>query len=146
MTREFAEKAAEPLGLEIVDTEYVKENGNRILRIFIDKEGGVATDDCERISRAVEKDLDAADPIEGAYHLEVSSAGLDRPLKRDADFERFSGRLVDIKLYQAKEGKKRYQGTLQGLQDGIVTILLEEEQEVAFERKEIASIRLAVVF
>ena len=73
-------------GLELVDLEFVKEGANWYLRVYIDKEGGVSIDDCEAVSRALEAKLDEKDPIEQAYVLEVSSPGIDRPLKKDADF------------------------------------------------------------
>ena len=88
-------------GLELVDLEFVKEGANWYLRVYIDKEGGVSIDDCEAVSRALEAKLDEKDPIEQAYVLEVSSPGIDRPLKKDADFIRFQGEIIDVKLYKA---------------------------------------------
>ena len=92
---------------ELVDVEYVKEGTNWYLRVFIDKEGGITIDDCELVSRALEKILDKEDPIKNSYILEVSSPGLDRPLKKDSDFEKYKGRIVDIKLYKPFNKKKR---------------------------------------
>ena len=100
--------------LELVDLEFVKEGANWYLRVYIDKEGGVSIDDCEAVSRELEAKLDTEDPIEQAYILEVSSPGIDRPLKKEADFEKFSGDIIDIKLYKALDGKKQYQGKLLG--------------------------------
>lgn len=131
---------------ELVDVEFVKEGPNWYLRVFVDKKGGITIDDCELVSRALEAELDVKDPIEQAYILEVSSPGIDRPLKKDADFARYAGELVDIKLYKPMDGKKEYQGQLIGLFDGIVKIKDDEEKEICFVRKEIASIRLAVIF
>ncbi len=133
-------------GFELVDIEFVKEGQNWYLRIYADKEGGISIDDCEVISRLAEKELDKNDPIEQAYILEVSSPGIDRVLKKDADFIKFAGEIVDIKLYKAREKKKEFQGKLKGLEGTIVTIIDENEEEISFERKDIASIRLAVLF
>ena len=118
--------------------------GNWYLRVYIDKEGGVTIDDCEAVSRALEAKLDEADPIEQAYILEVSSPGIDRPLKKDEDFVKYQGEMIDVKLYKAQEGRKQFQGKLLGLADGVVS--LEEDGKIfAFERKDIASVRLAVL-
>ncbi len=124
--------------------EFVKEGANWYLRVYIDKEGGVTIDDCEAVSRALEAKLDEADPIEQAYILEVSSPGIDRPLKKDEDFVKYQGEMIDVKLYKAQEGRKQFQGKLLGLADGVVS--LEEDGKIfAFERKDIASVRLAVL-
>lgn len=130
---------------ELVDVEFVKEGPNWYLRVYVDKQGGISIDDCELVSRELEKKMDEADPIEQAYILEISSPGLDRPLKKESDFKRYQGQLVDVKLYQPKNGRKEFQGQLLGLKDSIVTIT-EEKEELSFDRKEIASIRLAVIF
>ncbi len=136
----------EELHLELVDLEFVKEGANWYLRVYIDKEGGVNIDDCEAVSRTLEKKLDEADPIEQAYVLEVSSPGLDRPLKKDADFEKFAGEIIDIKLYQAQDGKKQFQGKLLGMTDGIISIEEEDKTVRAFTKKDVADVRLAVMF
>ena len=85
---------------------------DRYLRVFVDKDGGVSIDDCEIISRALEKILDENDPIEQAYFLEISSPGIDRPLKKKEDFIKFNGETVDVKLYRPIEGSKEYTGKL----------------------------------
>ena len=129
---------------KLADLEFVKEGANWYLRVYIDKEGGVTIDDCEAVSRALEAKLDEADPIEQAYILEVSSPGIDRPLKKDEDFVKYQGEMIDVKLYKAQEGRKQFQGKLLGLADGVVS--LEEDGKIfAFERKDIASVRLAVL-
>lgn len=133
-------------GLELVDLEFVKEGVNWYLRVYIDKDGGVSIDDCELVSRALEEKLDAADPIEQAYILEVSSPGLDRPLKKEADFQKFQGEIIDVKLYKPLNGSKQYQGKLLGLENGVLSIEEENGNIVAFEYKETASVRLAVIF
>ena len=125
-------------GLELVDLEFVKEGVNWYLRVNID--------DCEAVSRALEVKLDEKDPIEQAYILEVSSPGIDRPLKKDADFVKYQGEIIDVKLYKAQDGSKQYQGRLLGLENGVLSIEEENGNVVKFEQKDIASVRLAVIF
>ena len=136
----------EEKNFELVDVEFVKEGPNWYLRIYIDKEGGITIDDCEAVSRALEVELDKNDPIEQAYILEVSSPGIDRPLKKESDFAKYAGEIVDIKLYKAFEGSKEYQGALKGLENNIVTITDDNGKEISFDRKHIAGVRLAVIF
>ena len=137
---------AEETGFELVDAEFVKEGQNWYVRAYIDKAGGVTINDCELFSRKIEKLLDEKDPIAQTYILEVSSPGLDRALKKDADFAKYSGKTVDVKLYKAKDGAKAFQGALIGLTDGVVTIREESGCERRFAKAEIASCRLAVFF
>lgn len=139
------EPILEELQLVLVDVEYVKEGPNYYLRIYIDKEGGVTIQDCQVTSRAIEKVLDEKDFIEEAYHLEVSSPGLDRILKKDREFKYFSGRLVEVKLYKAKDGEKHYTGTLVGKTDE--TLYIDDEgTSLEFAMKDVAVVRLAITF
>lgn len=140
------EPIVEANGLELVDLEFVKEGVNWYLRVYIDKDGGVNIDNCERVSRALEAKLDEHDPIEQAYILEVSSPGIDRPLKKESDFVKYQGEIIDVKLYKAQDGSKQYQGKLLGLEEGVLSIEEENGNEVKFEQKDIASVRLAVIF
>lgn len=133
-------------GLELVDLEFVKEGANWYLRVYIDKEGGVSIDDCEAVSRALEAKLDEKDPIEQAYVLEVSSTGIDRPLKKDADFIRFQGEIIDVKLYKAVDGQKQFQGKLLGFNDGVISLEEEDGTVREFVQKDTADVRLAVIF
>lgn len=133
-------------GLELVDLEFVKEGANWYLRVYIDKEGGVSIDDCEAVSRALEAKLDEKDPIEQAYVLEVSSPGIDRPLKKDADFIRFQGEIIDVKLYKAVDGQKQFQGKLLGFNDGVISLEEEDGTVREFVQKDTADVRLAVIF
>lgn len=103
---------AATLGLELVEVEYRKEGPDWVLRCFIDKPDGVGIEDCQRFSEAFGPILDQEDPIPGSYLLEVSSPGLERPLKKDHDFERFRGNMVEIKTHQALNGHKIYRGEL----------------------------------
>ena len=140
------EPIVEANSLELVDLEFVKEGVNWYLRVYIDKDGGVNIDDCELVSRALEAKLDEKDPIEQAYILEVSSPGIDRPLKKEADFVKYQGEIIDVKLYKAVNGSKQYQGKLLGLENGVLSIEEENGNVVTFEHKDTASVRLAVIF
>ncbi|MGE5624546.1 MAG: ribosome maturation factor RimP [Bacillota bacterium] len=116
------EAPVEALGYEVVELEFHPQGRGGLLRIFIDREGGVTVDDCEKVSRQVSAVLDVEDPIPGAYTLEVSSPGLDRPLRKEADFVRFAGERAKLELTLPKDGRKRYTGTLQGCEAGEVRI------------------------
>lgn len=140
------EPILEEKALELADLEFVKEGPNWYLRVYIDKDGGVTIEDCENVSRILEKKLDETDPIEQAYILEVSSPGIDRPLKKPEHFEKYIGEIIDIKLYKPLEGKKEYQGELKQFDNGVITIIEEDGTEKQFIQKETASIRLAVIF
>ena len=130
---------------ELVDTEFVKEGGNYYLRVYIDKPGGINIDDCELISRALSDKLDEEDEIEEAYILEVSSPGLGRPLKKEKDYQRALGEEIEIKLYKAMDKVKEFQGILKSYDDETVTIE-ENGNDITFEKKNIAIIRLAIDF
>ena len=128
--------------LELVDVEYVQER-EWYLRIFIDKPGGVGIEDCEQLSRTVEPVLDEVDFLKQAYYLEVSSPGLDRVLRREKDFVRYAGRLVDIKFYRPRDGVKAVAATLKGLKDGV--LLTENNgKEFSYPQDEIAQVRLHI--
>jgi ribosome maturation factor RimP len=129
---------------ELVDVEYVKEGPHRFLRIYMDKEGGLTLEDCQKISESVSEPLDREDFIDEAYFLEVSSPGLDRPLKKDEDYHRFTGENIEVKLYEALDGEKHYEGELVGLSDGTVKILTEAGETVKIPKNKIASAKLAV--
>ena len=131
----------EGAGCTLWDVEYVKEAGTWYLRVYIDKEGGVSIDDCEAVSRPLSDLLDQADPIEGSYTFEVSSAGADRPLKKPEHFARFQGAEVEVKLYRPREGRKEFVGTLRGYADGDVTLDI-GGKEAVFTKQEIALVRL----
>lgn len=112
VVEKLARPVAEEMGCIYVDTDYQKEGKDWLLTVYIDKDGGVTIDDCERVSRALEKILDEKDPVPGAYTLVVSSPGLDRPLKTLRDFERGMDTVIDVKLYQPFLGSKEYTGRL----------------------------------
>ncbi|HAX39289.1 MAG TPA: ribosome maturation factor RimP [Clostridiales bacterium] len=133
------------LGYELCDVEFAKEYGDWVLTLYIDKEGGVSLNDCERVSRAVDPLLDEADPIEQAYMLSVSSLGLDRPLKKDADFARNIGKRIEIKLFAPKDGKKEFKGELTSYDEAGIVVRT-EDGELALERKAIALARPELIF
>lgn len=109
-------------GVELVDVRYLREQGSWVLRIFIDKPGGVSLDDCVRVSRSIEDVLDVEDMIPHRYRLEVSSPGLDRVLKTESDFQRFSGRRVRIQTLRPLEGRKNFKGRILACDQGVVAI------------------------
>lgn len=147
LTAEFAADAIAAAGCTLWDVEYVKEAGTWYLRILLDKEGGVDILDCEAVSRAVSDLLDEADPIEGSYTLEVGSAGAERALKRPADFIRFLGSPVLVKLYQNRDGHKEYAGILKAYDEKSGDVVLTVgDSELLFSKKETALVRLRVEF
>ena len=145
-TEELVLPIIEANNFELVDVEYVKEGANWYLRVYADKEGGIAIDDCVLISRSLEEKLDAEDFIEDAYILEVSSPGLGRPLKKEKDFARSIGEEVEIRTYRAIDRQKEFIGILKEYDQDTVTIEYEDETTKTFERSEIALIRLALDF
>lgn len=132
--------------LELVDVEYVKEGGEFFLRVYIDKEGGVSLNECELVTIALNPILDEKDPIKDNYYLEVSSPGLDRPLKKDKDFVKYQGRDVEIKLYKSMNGSKVHEGELVGLTEEKNIKVIIDNEEVEFNKKDVALIRLAIKF
>ena len=138
-------KVAE-LGCELDEVELVKENGALVLTLYIFSEGGITLADCERVSRAAEPLIDEADPIEGPYYLSVSSIGIDRPLKKDRDFERNIGKDVVVRLYVPVEKKKEYIGTLEHFDAEKFALTLAGGQTMEFTRKQAALVRPHIVF
>ncbi len=139
------------MNYELVDVDYVKEGPNWYLKVFADKEGGFSINDCVDLSRALEAELEKQDPIETVYILEVSSPGLDRPLKKDKDYARSIGKVVDVKLYQPAEaagGQKSFQAKLLGYNPETeeAELELEDGTRLQMMKKEMSSIRLAVIF
>ena len=139
---QLAQPIVEQAGCTLWDVEYVKEAGEWFLRVYIDKEGGVDINDCEAVSRPLSDLLDEADPIQGSYTLEVSSAGLDRPLKKPEHSAACAGQQVDVRFYRPVDGRKEYTGALVGCDgDGNVTV-----DDKTFEKKDVAQVRLHVTF
>ena len=142
---------AESHGLDIYEVEYKKEGSDYVLRVILDtKQDGeekyVSITDCEEVSRALSDLLDKDDPIKEAYMLEVTSPGLDRPLKKEEDFVRFKGSMVDIGLYKAINKSKVISGELVGKQDGVITIVLPDGSNYEINEDSVSSVKLAVIF
>lgn len=144
------EKLLEPIlkenNFELYDVEFVKEAGTFYLRAYIDKEGGININDCELVSRRLSELLDEKDFIPDAYILEVSSPGLGRSLKKDKHFEKSIGDEVEVKLFKAIDKQKEYVGYLERFNDEVIVISDEDENEIEFERANVASVRLVVHF
>jgi len=136
---------AENNGLSVWDVEFKKEGSEYFLRVFVDKEGGVAIDDCEAISRELSDKLDELDIIDPAYMFEVCSAGLDRALKRESDFLAFLEHDIDIKLYAPIDGEKEFCATLKDFKGGVMTVI-KDKKEIEIPLDKTASVRLAVIF
>ena len=130
---------------ELVDVEYKKEGPDWYLRVYIDKPGGITLDDCQIVSRYLSDELDRVDPVDHKYILEVSSPGIDRPLKTDKDFQKYAGKEIYLKLYTRVNRRKELTGMLIGLKDGVVSV---EVQDNIYEipREKIATARLAFKF
>lgn len=135
----------EQLGYELVDVEYKKETEGMVLTVFIYHEDGITLEDCEKVSRAIDPILDEYDPISESYYLSVSSPGLNRSLKSDDDFRRHLGKEIDIKLFKAKNKKKLFSGVLSSFDKENIVIMVDNNQ-VEFNRNEIASVKLHLEF
>ena len=145
LVAEFARPIVEAHGCELWDVEYVREGSEYFLRLYLDKEGGVDINDCEAVSRAVDPILDEKDPIPGSYHFEVCSAGLERVLKRPANFQRFMGSSITVKLYRPRNGLKEIPCVLKAYDEGKLTVEAGKET-ITFEKSEVAQVRLRVEF
>lgn len=147
LVTELAIPIVEKENLELVDVEYVKEGGTYYLRIFIDSEEGVGLKECEAVSNILDKKLDELDPIKESYILEVSSPGLERPLKKIEDFDRFKGRLVFVKTYAPVDGRKEITGYIKGRNDEKICLRLKDNnEEIEILYSDIAKARLAIDF
>jgi len=141
--RGFAESLLVDMGMELVEIQFRREGHGWVLRLFIDKEGGITIEDCATVSREISAYLEVEDLISHAYHLEVSSPGLERPLRKPEDFVRFVGRLARIKVREPLLGQRVLVGTLQGL-EGDVVVLAQETEIVRIDLENIAKARLTL--
>ena len=139
---EIAEPIAAELGLKLWDIRFVKEGADWFLRIFIDKDGGVGITDCENMSRAIDKPLDDADPIEQSYCLEVSSPGIERDLSRESHFEACKGEKIKVKLIRAVDGIREFSGILEDYEGMKIVLRLEDGSAMNIEKKETSYIKL----
>lgn len=132
--------------LELIDVEYKKEGPNWYLRVYIDKENGVGLDDCQRVSEEISGILDEKDPINNSYFLEVSSPGLDRPLRKESDYSRYIDKKIEVTTYEQINNNKYFKGFNKGINDSVLTMILEDDSEVNIPIKSIASSRLYFEF
>lgn len=146
LTKDLTLEILNDKDIYLVDVEYVKEGSNMFLKVYIDKDGGISIDDCQEISRILSKKLDDIDPIEENYFLEVSSPGIDRPLKTDEELKRNINKDIEISLYSAINGVKKLTGKLLNVDENNITILEDSQGKLNIERKSIAKINLAIKF
>jgi ribosome maturation factor RimP len=126
--RGVADRVTSGRGFELTDVELKRERSGFLVRLFVDKEGGIGLDELQSVSEEVSAILDAEDPIDSSYTLEVSSPGLDRPLKGEADYRRFVGKVVKLSSYELVDGRRHWTGRLTGVADGAVIVSLEKEK------------------
>ncbi|HEY8486193.1 MAG TPA: ribosome maturation factor RimP [Limnochordales bacterium] len=139
---ETAEAIARELGYEVVEVEYLAGRNGRLVRVFIDKPGGVGIEDCRAMSERLSRALDELDPVPGPYRLEVSSPGVERPLRKEEDFRRFAGRQVSIHLYAPVQGRRHWVGELLGMEGGQVQLRLPDGSRLDLPREGISKARL----
>ncbi len=144
-TEEILQPIAADKGVSVYDVEYVKEGSDYYLRAYIDKVGGVNIQDCEDVSRALSDKLDEADLIDDAYILEVSSPGLGRQLKKDRHFENSIGEEVELKLFEATDAGKEFEGVLKSFDKDSITVTIGDEDK-RFERSALALVKLKLDF
>ena len=139
---ELAQPLVSALGLTLWDVRYVKEGQNRYLRIIIDKDGGVCIDDCVAVNDALDAPLDALDPIQESYNLQVCSAGIERELTRDFHFQKYLGAKIILKLRVGYENKKIHRCVLNAYEDGKITVTFANGETRALEKNEYVSVKL----
>jgi ribosome maturation factor RimP len=147
--KDVAARVTASRGFELVDVEFKRGPGTgTVVRLFVDKEGGIGLDELQSVSEEVSAILDAEDPLEIAYTLEVSSPGLDRALRHEGDYRRFTGRLACLSSYEPIDGRRRWTGRLIGLEDGLVSLRLEKEGDaiVRLPLAKLSHARLEVEF
>ena len=142
-TKELILPILENFGVELYDIDFEKEGSDWYLRVYIDKEGGVDINDCEKVSRAFNDILDEKDYIDEAYIFEVSSPGLGRQLKKDIHFEKSIGMSVDVKLFKPLDKCKEFTGILKEFDQNTVTVTV-NDKDMVFVRKDIAIIKLTL--
>lgn len=140
---DLAQPVVESMGYELAAVEYIKEGSNWFLRIYIDKENGVDIDDCQAVSQRISELLDKNDPISQSYFLEVSSPGIERLLQKDKDFKKFLGEVVNVSLYVAVDGRKKFTGKLGPVSQENLSIEMEDATNIDLPREKIAQVRLA---
>ncbi|MCR5098604.1 MAG: ribosome maturation factor RimP [Lachnospiraceae bacterium] len=144
-TEEYITPILDEMGFYLVDVEYVKEGSSYYLRAYIDKEGGITINDCVDVSRRMNEILDKEDYVKDAYIFEVSSPGLDRPIKKDKDYERNLGKQVELKTFKPYDNQKEFTGILKAYNEETVTIEF-EDGDFDFPRKDLSMIRPSIDF
>lgn len=142
--RDFLESLLPSMGLELFDVEFRREGHGWVLRVYIDCESGVSLDHCSDVSRELGRYLDVEDFIENAYHLEISSPGLERPLRSIQDFIRFCGKSAKVKLHEALDGRKTLEGTIAVVEDDKISLKLADGSSVQFTFEMINKARLTI--
>lgn len=142
---ELVQPIAEEFGLEVLEVLYEKKYDGMNLTVVIDKDGGVTIDDCEKLHRAIDGPLDELDPIDVAYILNVSSPGLDRPLKTERDYKRNLDKKISVKLFKPLNGKKAYEGVLTSFNDESFVIQT-KDGEITFNKKDTAKVEPIIEF
>jgi len=144
LVRDRARGILEFAGMELVHLEMKRESAGCVVRLFIDKPGGVTLDDCARVSRQLSAALDVDDPLPHRYTLEVSSPGLDRPLFSENDYRKFAGRRVRLRTVVPIDGRRNFIGRLEGFTEGVVRLVLENDELVTIPLERVAKARLEV--
>ena len=142
--RQLAQPLAEEHGYELVDIEQASVGHHRVIRIYLDKLGGVTLHDCARFSRHLADAMDMNQIVPGAYHLEVSSPGLERPIRTLEHVQRFAGQRISLQAHDARDGRRRWEGVLLGPVDGQAGVRTDDGQEQWFEWAAVKSARLVV--
>lgn len=140
----FAEELLPSMGLELVEVQFRREQHGWVLRIFIDSENGINLDHCSLVSREIGDYLDVEDLIDHAYHLEVSSPGLERKLTKIEDFKKFTGKKAKVKLHEARDNQKTFVGVIAEVSEDTIVLKLEDKQRLKFTFNMISSARLAI--
>jgi len=145
--REVAQRVVSVRGFELTDVEVGRQKGSHVVRLFVDREGGISLDDLQTVSEEVSAILDVEDPIPGTYTLEVSSPGLDRPIRTEAEYRRFVGRLAKVSIYEPVDGRRHWLGRIVSCEEGVVALDLDKEETLArVPLSRIAHARLEVEF
>ena len=126
--RDIAGRVTADRGFELVDVEVKKASGGGVVRLYVDKEGGIGLEELQSVSEEVSAILDVEDPLSSAYTLEVSSPGLDRVLKTEAEYRRFVGRLAKVSSYELVDGRRHWTGRIVSFEEGVLTLRLEKEK------------------
>lgn len=142
--RDFLQGLLPTMELELFDVQFRREGHGWVLRVYIDSEAGVTLEHCSKVSRELGRYLDVEDFIDHAYHLEVSSPGLERPLRSVEDFRRYCGRKARVKVHEALDGEKVFEGMIEKIEDELIYLRLDDGRSIQFSFEKINKARLAV--